>query len=119
MYLGQDRRDGARRREIFDNPLHPYTQALLSSVPTLTRQPVHEANRPRRATSPRRSTRPPACRFASRCFRVIERCSRGGAAARGHRRATPAHRVACFNYEPIASLDDDAMKRRGRPGDDG
>ncbi len=112
MYLGKIV-ETAPAGEIFENPLHPYTQALLSSVPTLTRRRftkriVLEGDVPT-AIDP-----PAACRFASRCFRVIERC---------HAEVPPlegipgdsAHRVACFNYEPIGTETDEA---RGRRGDD-
>ena len=109
----EDRRDRPAA-EIFENPLHPYTQALLSSVPTLSR---------RRFTKridlegdvPSAIDPPEACRFASRCFRVIDRCRLEVPPLEGIA-GRPDHRVACFNYEPIAAERDDS---RSRSGDDG
>jgi len=114
MYLGKIV-ETAPAAEIFDNPLHPYTQALLSSVPTLTRRRftkriVLEGDVPT-AIDP-----PEACRFASRCFRVIERCRSEVPPLEGIV-GDAGHRVACFNYEPIAA--DSENEGRGRPGDDG
>jgi peptide/nickel transport system ATP-binding protein len=110
MYLGKIV-ETAPASEIFDNPLHPYTQALLSSVPSLTRRRftkriVLEGDVPT-AIDP-----PAACRFASRCFRVIDRCRAEVPPLEGIP-GDSAHRVACFNYEPIAE-----DEGRGRPGDD-
>ena len=112
MYLGKIV-ETAPAGEIFDNPLHPYTQALLSSVPTLTRKRftkriVLEGDVPT-AIDP-----PAACRFASRCFRVIERCHAEVPPLEGIP-GNSAHRVACFNYEPIGTDTDEA---RGSQGDD-
>ncbi len=111
MYLGRIV-ETAPAQEIFDNPLHPYTQALLSSVPTLSRRRftkriVLEGDVPSAVDAP------PACRFAGRCFRTIERCRHEvppleGVAGR------PEHLVACFNYEPIVPAHAD----RGARGDD-
>ncbi len=100
MYLGKIV-ETAPAAEIFDNPLHPYTQALLSSVPTLTRRRftkriVLEGDVPT-AIDP-----PEACRFASRCFRVIERCRSEVPPLEGIA-GDAGHRVACFNYEPIVA----------------
>jgi peptide/nickel transport system ATP-binding protein/oligopeptide transport system ATP-binding protein len=108
MYLGRIVETGPAA-EIFDNPLHPYTQALLSSVPTLNRRRfkkriVLEGDVPT-AVDP-----PEACRFASRCFRVIERCHSEVPPLEGIAGAA-AHRVACFNYEPIAADEDRAGSR--------
>jgi peptide/nickel transport system ATP-binding protein/oligopeptide transport system ATP-binding protein len=113
MYLGKIVEQGTAT-EIFENPLHPYTQALLSSVPTLTRRRftkriVLEGDVPS-AVDP-----PEACRFASRCFRVIDHCRVEVPPLDGIA-GNSAHRVACFNYEPIGA---DADEGRGSSGDDG
>jgi len=54
---------------FFQNPLHPYTQMLLSSVPVLT--PEEEMLKPKEVTSrgevPSAINPPPGCRFHTRC----------------------------------------------------
>jgi oligopeptide/dipeptide ABC transporter ATP-binding protein len=110
MYLGKIVESGPAG-EIFENPLHPYTQALLSSVPTLSRRSftkriVLEGEVPT-AVDP-----PVACRFAGRCFRVIERC-RGEVPPLEGIAGQPDHTVACFNYEPVKA----GNAGRSDPGD--
>ena len=112
MYLGKVV-ETAPAEEIFENPLHPYTQALLSSVPTLSRRRfakriMLEGDVPS-AVDP-----PQACRFAGRCFRVIDRCRAEVPPLEGVS-GDSRHRVACFNYEPIAAQGDEG---RAGPGDD-
>ena len=60
---------------IYDNPIHPYTEALLSSVPV----PDPPVQRERRrivlqGEIPDPINPPPGCRFASRCPLVEPRC---------------------------------------------
>jgi len=61
---------------FFQNPLHPYTQMLLSSVPVLTRE--EEALKPKEVTSrgevPSAINPPPGCRFHTRCAFANEIC---------------------------------------------
>lgn len=65
----------ARREDIYDRPLHPYTQALLSAVP-VANPPVQRARR--RIVHPGESVdiaNPPSgCRFHPRCPLATERC---------------------------------------------
>lgn len=73
MYLGQCV-EKAPTKELFANPLHPYTKALLNAVPT----PVLKSAEKKRKiikgeiTSP--INPPPGCRFAPRCPFASERC---------------------------------------------
>jgi len=65
MYLGRIAEMG-EKDEIFSNPIHPYTQALLSAIP------VPNPERRRKATElkgevPSAINIPPGCRFRSRC----------------------------------------------------
>jgi len=58
--------------ELFRDPLHPYTKALLASIP----EPVPE-KKPRKVLEgdqPSPIDPPPGCRFQSRCPVAIERC---------------------------------------------
>ena len=66
MYMGQVV-EQAGRDELFKNPLHPYTQALLSAIPTTD---LSRRGRPRQLLAGEVSSPvdpPPGCRFAPRC----------------------------------------------------
>ena len=71
MYAGRIVEQGGIA-EIFDNPSHPYTQALLGSIPRMDA-------RSDRLTAidgqpPAHFALPPGCRFAPRCPRAWEKC---------------------------------------------
>ena len=73
MYAGRIV-EKANVRTIFENPLHPYTQGLLRSIPR-----IDEAERPYRLKEipgrvPSLSFLPPGCAFFDRCPRGEERC---------------------------------------------
>ncbi len=59
-------------REIFNRPMHPYTQALLNSVPALDRPVERLYSIP--GQPPVLWDLPPGCRFAPRCPLVEDRC---------------------------------------------
>ncbi|NLN16238.1 MAG: dipeptide ABC transporter ATP-binding protein [Firmicutes bacterium] len=74
MYLGK-LVEVAPSDQIYDNPLHPYTEALMSAIPIP--DPKVESQRQRiiltgDVASP--IDLPPGCRFASRCPKVEDRC---------------------------------------------
>jgi oligopeptide transport system ATP-binding protein len=98
MYLGK-LVEYAQAEEIFENPLHPYTQALLSAMPML-----QKSNRRTRimlaGDIPSPINPPPHCRFASRCFRANERSWQEVPSLE---EVSEGHYVACFNY---ATLDE-------------
>jgi peptide/nickel transport system ATP-binding protein len=92
LYLGRMCEIGTAA-EIYAEPAHPYTQALLSSVPS----PVPGASRPRVGAAMSRETpspvNPPSgCRFRTRCARAADLCARQ---APPMRELTPGHSVAC------------------------
>jgi oligopeptide/dipeptide ABC transporter ATP-binding protein len=94
MYLGEIVEE-ADTEEIFTRPLHPYTQALLASIPV----PVPKARRaPRRleGDAPTPADPPTGCRFHTRCPLAIDDCKR---ARPPLVEITPGHRVACIRVE--------------------
>ena len=74
MYMGKIVEE-SDRESLFNDPLHPYTRALLSAVPSAD---PSRRNREQRITisgdPPNPIDLPPGCRFASRCPLVEERC---------------------------------------------
>jgi oligopeptide/dipeptide ABC transporter ATP-binding protein len=74
MYLGRVAEEGAAK-PLFSNPAHPYSQALLSAVPSP--DPRVEATRPRillAGDPPSPRNPPPGCRFSTRCPVAEPRC---------------------------------------------
>ena len=90
----------AERDELFQRPLHPYTQALISAVPVP--DPVVEAQRKRiilEGDVPSPVHIPPGCRFHPRCMYAVERCK---AEKPEWRELKPLHWVACHLAESIS-----------------
>ncbi len=97
MYLGRFVEQTAKN-ELYDHPLHPYTQALLSSVPVVnpkhkTRQIILEGDVP----SPLNP--PSGCVFHPRCSRRDDRCMQD---APRLKEIKPGHFVACHYPGPDA-----------------
>jgi len=93
MYLGKVIELGGKV-EIFSNPLHPYTQALLSAIP------VPDPQRKRRPTElkgevPSAINIPPGCRFHPRCPKAFGKCPLEVPVPR---EVGKGHQVACHLY---------------------
>ncbi|MDR7318384.1 dipeptide ABC transporter ATP-binding protein [Brevibacillus nitrificans] len=94
MYLGKVV-EIADKKSLFDNPKHPYTQALLSAIP------VPDVNKKQeriilRGDVPSPINPPTGCRFHTRCPYVVERCkSEVPALTSLH----STHQVACHLVE--------------------
>ena len=95
MYLGKIV-EVADTEELFNNPLHPYTRALMSAIPIP--DPKHKTERiviPGEVPSP--INPPSGCRFHPRCPRALEVCA-------GQEpellEAHPGHFLACYNPWP-------------------
>lgn len=82
MYAGQVVETGSVT-DVFARPLHPYTEALLASIPSLTQRKKRLAAIPGQV--PAAGEFPQGCRFADRCCYAFDRCR---AADPGLRRVT-------------------------------
>ena len=85
--------ESADVRRLFAAPAHPYTQALLRSIPRIDKPFVME---PIPGSVPSLLAPPPGCRFASRCPRVIAECR---VAMPEPTSLAPEHDVACHAVE--------------------
>ncbi len=90
MYAGSIVEVG-RVESIFDHPSHPYTQLLVSSVPSITER----RRRPSDATVREVHHRPSGCVFRLRCPQAFDRCR---AEVPAMRELVPGHVVACHLY---------------------
>jgi oligopeptide transport system ATP-binding protein len=92
MYLGRIV-EMAESGELFDNPMHPYTQALLSAVPVPDpRVEARRQFRPAKGEVPSPINPPSGCVFHPRCPNAVETCKKARPELREMR---PGHWVAC------------------------
>src|SRR6202042_624991 len=100
MYAGRIA-EAADTDALFSGPRHPYTEALLNSVPQLDQDREHGLysipGRP-----PDLSELPLGCRFAARCQYAEPDCHVQDPVLGG---PDPAHRYACFHPRPASPAD--------------
>ena len=96
MYLGQ-LIEKAPKNDIFQNPLHPYTVALLSAIPsTNVRQKKNKIILKGEISSPINPKK--GCRFAPRCPFATEACHTQDPVLQ---EVQPGHFVACHRYQEM------------------
>ena len=95
MYLGQVV-ELCPSRELFRRPMHPYTRALLSAIPSID---IHNPMKPEilqgEITSPINPK--PGCRFAARCKYATEACHQ----AQKMEEVEPGHYVTCCHVREL------------------
>ncbi len=93
MYLGSMVEYGAKK-DIFDNPLHPYTRALFSAIPNPN--PDEKMNRiVLNGDIPSPANPPKGCKFHTRCPQAMEICKH---VCPKYREYEPGHFTACHLY---------------------
>jgi oligopeptide/dipeptide ABC transporter ATP-binding protein len=98
MYLGKVV-ESASTAALFDEPLHPYTQGLMRSIPQINEK--HSKTRTLweiPGNVPSLIDLPPGCRFSGRCDRRMERCTEVPPLLE----VKPQHRVRCWLYGQAA-----------------
>ena len=86
MYLGQVV-EKCSSKELFRNPLHPYTRALLSAIPSVDiHNPIKSPIDPK-----------PGCRFAARCRFATEACFQ----PQKQEEVSPGHFVRCCRVDEL------------------
>ena len=99
MYLGQ-MVEVAETHEMFNKPLHPYTKALLSAIPTIDiHHPTQRILLKGEITSPIDPA--PGCRFAARCPYASAECLKPDLQLE---EVAPGHKVACYKVKEINNL---------------
>lgn len=93
MYLGEIVEIGTNK-EIFDNPCHPYTRALLSAVPQISGK---ESSREiLKGDLPSPSNIPKGCKFHTRCPKCFEPCP---ISPPENSKLSETHFVKCYLYD--------------------
>ncbi len=97
MYLGQ-LVELAEVGELFGNPSHPYTRALLDAIPTM--DPNRPKKRPEAAMETAAPVLPEFCIFQPRCHQAQAGCEK---ALPELQEISPGHWVKCLAYDRLSS----------------
>ncbi len=97
MYLGRIVED-APKKEFYASPLHPYSQALLSAVPSML--PGFDKKRViLKGDVPSPANPPPGCTFHTRCPRAVKMCSEEVPVLK---KVGPDHYASCHLVEEVS-----------------
>lgn len=97
MYMGNIIESGSAK-EVLENPSHPYTKALLKSIPVLGKGADQEIN-PIRGATPDPFDRPMGCQFAPRCDYYCKECDEQMPEEQLINEST--HMVRCIKYKEV------------------
>ena len=101
MYLGNLVEYGTTEK-IFNNPLHPYTQALFSAIPIP--DPTSKMNRiVLEGSIPSPANPPKGCKFHTRCSKCSEICKHK---APVQKEIEPGHYVVCHLYDHMKDINE-------------
>ncbi len=95
MYMGHIVESGTVE-DVLRTPAHPYTKALLNSIPVLGRGKQQDIE-PIRGATPDPYNRPPGCQFQPRCDFASDRCG----VMPDERSLSPTHAVRCWHSEQV------------------
>lgn len=96
MYMGNIVEYGPVK-EIFTTPSHPYTKALLASIPVLGKGKNQQLE-PIRGATPDPFNRPKGCQFCPRCDYATKKCE---TEMPDEEWVSEGHYVRCFNYKEV------------------
>ena len=98
MYMGNIVEYG-KVEDVFTNPAHPYTKALLQSIPVLGKGKNQQLE-PIRGVTPDPFNRPKGCQFCPRCDYACEKCEKEMPPEEW---VTEGHYTRCFNYREVCT----------------
>jgi peptide/nickel transport system ATP-binding protein len=96
MYMGNIVEYG-KVEDVFTNPTHPYTKALLSSIPVLGKG-KNQKLEPIRGVTPDPFNRPKGCQFCPRCDYATVRCE---SEMPPEEWVTEGHYTRCFSFKEV------------------
>lgn len=97
MYAGR-KVEEASTADLFARPLHPYTQALMASMPAMNSDGARLTEIPGMVPPSHELVR--GCAFAGRCAHAVARCRDELPVTQD---AAPSHQVACLRWQEIAA----------------